>query len=262
MKIKKCIVFIICIFIMIFSIISNIPVNADSVNITYQPFTHLVYCIEIVSPTYIDFRVYATIDQNGVMSYSASTYSVSWDLSAENTNANGVYFEEGQVYLVKYDGDYVQVNFSILYDEYLGQYYESGYWAGYNTGLGETEQGAYDNGLERGKDLGYASGYENGYSDGDADGQALYQYGTTGYQTIFDAGKDAGIDIGKNMQIDDPVESEHAFYQMLRQIARYPVDIFTTGLNVDIFGVNVGGFLLGIGVVAIILTIFRKIRGL
>lgn len=261
MKIKKCIVFIICIFIIVFSIFSNIPVNADSVNITYSPFTDFVYCYDIVDSYHIEFIVYAEIS-DGIMVYESSPYLDEWELSAENTHVGGSYFVVGNVYLVKRNADIVDVGFSVLYDTYLGMYYDSGYWSGYNVALDATEQEIYQSGLDRGESLGYSSGKLDGYDDGYADGQALYQYGTTGYQSIYDAGKEAGIVIGRNQQIDDPVESDHAFYQMLRQIARYPVEIFTTGLNVDIFGVNVGGFLLGIGIVAIILTIFRKIRGL
>lgn len=272
MKIKKCIVFIFCIFIMVFSIFSYLPVNADSVNITYHPFTNYVYCYDIVDSYHVEVVVYADIS-DGIMIYNSTPYLDEWELSAENTNVNGSYFVEGNVYLVKYNGSLVDVNYVVSYDAYLGQYYDNGYWSGYNVALDENEQEIYESGLNRGQSLGYSSGKQDGYNEGYADGQSLYVYGSNGYNTIYQDGKEDGYQEGLQAQIEDPVDGNHAFYQLLRQIAKFPVEIFTGrfneatghyegGLNVDIFGVNIGGFLLGIGVVAIILAVFRKIRGL
>lgn len=271
MKIKKCIVLFFCIFIMLFSIFSYLPLNADSVNITYHPFTHLIYCSDIVDLYHVEVVVYAEIS-DGIMIMNGSVSRDEWELNAENTHSNGSYFNEGYVYLVKYNGSYIDVNYVILYDDYLGQYYDNGYWSGYGVALDSNEQQIYQSGLDRGQSLGYALGEQSGYESGYADGQSLYAYGSQGYNNIYNAGKDDGYQQGLQEQIDDDVETTPSFYKMLRQIARYPVEMFTGryneethqyegGLNIDIFGVNIGGFLLGIGIVAIIFGIIRKIKG-
>lgn len=51
------------------------------------------------------------------------------------------------------------------------------------------------------------------------------------------------------------------FRKLLSAIFMFPIQFFTVGLDVDIFGINIGDFLLGLFMIVILLTIFKFLLG-
>ena len=97
---------------------------------------------------------------------------------------------------------------------------------------------------------------DDAYQSGKIAGENEFAYGSVGYTAIYDSGYYDGYRDGESHPLN-----ENGFYTMLKTVALYPVQIFTDGLNVDIFGVNVGGFLLGIGMLALVFFLLRKFLG-
>lgn len=51
------------------------------------------------------------------------------------------------------------------------------------------------------------------------------------------------------------------FRNLLSAIFMFPIQFFTVGLDVDLFGINIGDFLLGLFMIVILLTIFKFLLG-
>lgn len=254
-RIYQILIFILCMFMFLSLFLPSL--SAASYEINYNPFTDLVYVVS-VDNTSIEVLKYAEIN-DGIMVGNDVVELDEYHLSGENTQPSGSVFSQGQMYLVKINNNVIDINYVILFNNFISQYGDSYYWQGYNVALDSSEQDILESGRQQGYSAGFIAGKQEGYDDGYADGQYPYSYGQSGYQSIFDAGKAAGEEVGRQEQIDF---GETNLYTMLRQIALYPVKIFTEGLNVDIFGVNVGGVLLGLGILVVILFIFKKVRGL
>lgn len=265
---KKLFIFIVIGFVIISSIIINIPirVHADSSLRRYLGIASWDSANHMNTITY-----YAYYDDSlNVKPYAywyymeAEAYLQCFSEEYEQSYNYGVLmifygsFESGNLFNVESTtDDYQELNI-----------YSSIYNVGYNQGATEVGEASYQQGVRYGTEITeqYYSegndGYSEIFSDGQEAGRNEYAYGTGKYWNIYNAGKDDGVQIGYNRAIDEGVAPDSNFYLMLRQVAKYPVEIFTEGLDVDIFGVNIGGFLLGLGMVVIVITLLRKIRGL
>jgi len=256
---KKIFVFIVIVMIMLMSIIYYVPsakVNADGGETT---------CLAVAqySSHVNTWTIYAVYNENTQRFYFNETPSV---LTDYNEDSDTYYY--GQLVLMTYQpytssliqvdsvtNDLSQVN-TILTDLYDVRYND-----GYTAGVNATYSSAYEQG--------YNQGYDGGYKDGDdhgiVTGRSEYAVGTTKYNAIFQAGEDVGEErgysIGYQKAINDGVTGGSAFYNMLKNIATYPVRIFSEGLDVEIFGVNVGGFLLGVAMIFIVVTIIKLVLG-
>lgn len=263
---KKIFVFLVIGFVIMAGILSNfVKVNADVGTIEYNEYNYLINVFELnYQDDFYLYNVIAVIDNNQLDYVGGDNVGYSWKSDWQIT-AEGVYLVsatagESQLGNAYY---YLIITLCTPYESYLATYDNYSYTYGYSEGLSKGREYGYNEAVEEYNDY-YGEGgegYEYIYGLGETAGSSDYAYGTEGYWTIYNAGKDYGYSAGIDYATRHDLTEGSAFYNMLRQIAMYPVEIFTTGLDVDIFGINVGGFLLGIGMVALIFTIIKLFRG-
>lgn len=174
-------------------------------------------------------------------------------LTLENwQNTSGDQINTG-IYLLKLD---IQGNL-ILKAEPLNTYY--------NTMINNQSEFYYQNGYDTGTSTNASRAYEAGYIKGSQEYAEEYQLAIENLeqqhqeelQTARDESYQLGIEYAQSHTINQP-----QLYDMLKQVALYPVLIFTQGLDIDIFGINIGGLLLGIFMIALMIIIIRLVIGI
>lgn len=114
-----------------------------------------------------------------------------------------------------------------IYDVYDNS--NANYNDGYNDGYANGNNVGYNNGYNEGR----TTGYNNGYAQGDA------------------VGYSRGVAESNN----------YSFIGLIGAVIDAPIRAFTGLLNFEILGVNLSGFLLGLFSIALVLFIYRKVKG-
>lgn len=101
----------------------------------------------------------------------------------------------------------------------------------------------------------YQSAYKQGYDTGVAMGSQDSKY----YQSLYES---AQLTIDElHEQLNDPTNFDNlTFYNLLSNISMYPVNFFKEGLDVEIFGVNVGNVMLGVFMITLTISLAGIIR--
>ena len=99
----------------------------------------------------------------------------------------------------------------------------------------------------------YQAGYNTGYGDGIVYGKA------EGSSTGYTSGYQAGYEVGKIAGASEA--NDYTFLSLIGAVIDAPINAFTSMFNLDILGVNLTNFFLGLFSIAIILFVVRKIRG-
>lgn len=143
------------------------------------------------------------------------------------------------------NGNNIIISDIYYYDEFLPHvnniYYSEGYINGYNNGINENNDIQYNEGYNNGYNEGYNVGSSNGYNNGYNEGL------TIGYNNGYMEGQTSS-------------EDNFSLLSLLSLILMYPFKVIALGMDVNIFGVNVGGLIIGllaIGLVIGLISIFR-----
>lgn len=156
--------------------------------------------------------------------------------------------------------------------------YTYGYEVGYNKGFTDGKEAGYDIGYDSGRNEGYREGYDegyelgyqfgedHGYQEGQQDGiSAGYQ---NGYNIGFNEGRQEGYDIGYGQGYEDG--QAHPVYkdayeldigEIFSGVSSVPKNIINTVFDINLFGINVAGFLGSILIVVIVAFVIKKVKG-
>lgn len=121
------------------------------------------------------------------------------------------------------------------------------YTNGYDIGLSSTTSDAYSQG--------YSSGYTSGYNSGSSELNSQKNY----YEGVIDS-QNQDIQYYQNI-INSGSSPWGSFTSLLGTIFLFPIRFFKEGFDVDLFGVNLGGFIVGVGILAISFLILGVIFG-
>lgn len=99
----------------------------------------------------------------------------------------------------------------------------------------------------------YQEGYTNGYQEGQSDG---YNDAYNSQQTIIDRLNDEYDNLNERYQ--DYINGHTNFAALVWSIASTPFETFKTIWDVDLLGINIGNFVIGIMFVGIVLWAWKK----
>lgn len=223
----------------------NLLVSIEDSNLTSGVFEGHLVVVATITSNQLDF---VSID----LSYPDFT-------CYENDLLNGPYESYGatgiiasNLYFVQSEDDYPSSSYSIIgaseYNTYL-QWNNGGmYDAGYGVGVATTEvSDAYSEGVEFGKE------------------QAQKDFTRTLNSALFQkdltiASLQDDIDYYRGI-INSGSTPWGSFKSLLGTIFIYPIKFFKEGFDVDFFGVNLGGLIIGLGLLGISLAIVGAVLG-
>lgn len=126
----------------------------------------------------------------------------------------------------------------------LAQGQQIGYQQGYTAG----EQAGYGQGYTAGEQIGYGNGYNAGYQEG----------AELGYDLGYDEGYDDGVASVPPSQGGDVIISESLdIPSVITSIPSAIRTMIDNGLDIDIFGINIGALLVSLLVVAIVAVVIK-----
>lgn len=234
---------------------SEIPVNY----LTYQAVVKIesVYLINGVYEGHCEIMF--KIEDNNLINYNDSMYPDFYCdeadlLSGPYETYGATELKRRKWYLIQYSNNQNLneiTQFTIIKASEINTFYQ--YWInenynlGYSAGANDTEQEIYENGYNNGLQQA-TQNYLRGLNEQKAQYEATIQAQQQQINELTDT-----INSGRT-----PWGS---FKSLLGTIFLFPIRFFKEGLNVEIFGVNVGGLMLGIGMIGIILAILGIILG-
>lgn len=158
----------------------------------------------------------------------------------------------GSCYLIQLvsDGSYYDYTNYMQFDSYLNyfvsQSYQSGFRDGYASGVSVTDSGdAYNAGVSYGvssANANWQGQYDSMYSE-------MLEYARTQWQAGYDAG------------VDNTHTEDLTIWSLFTTIIMFPIRILTEGFNVELFGVNIGGFLLAFIAISLVLIAIKFFLG-
>jgi len=267
---KKILVFFSVIAVILVSIFSVVPkVNADTnVVIEYDEYNYVISITQIDSD-YIYFFVVSHIENN-VWSDSPSS-DLSYAENHDQITSYGTYLVNASLLnntsaLYYY---FMYIDEAILLQSYLNTATNGistqSYNYGYTTGYGAAAENDTAVAFNTGKQDAYNSlvpgeaHYDFIYDKATADTSKYYESGQPGYQAIYNYGYQKALNDYDEIISDDPEDLN--FLTMFKVIVNYITDFFRVGLNVEIFGVNIGNFCIGIFILSAVLFLIRLIFG-
>lgn len=130
--------------------------------------------------------------------------------------------------------------------------YEAGYEEGLEEGFNEGQQSGLTQGYQQGYTAGEQIGYGNGYNAGYQEGAEL------GYDLGYDEGYDDGVASVPPSQGGDVIISESLdIPSVITSIPSAIRTMIDNGLDIDIFGINIGALLVSLLVVAIVAVVIK-----
>lgn len=146
------------------------------------------------------------------------------------------------------DNEAYYINRITTISRYLDKITDTAYSDGYTVGINATDLiGAYNEGKEKGLEEAQ-SNYLNSLNQNN-------DYWQEQYNSIV-----ADRDYYRNLY-NSGQHPWGSFTSLLGTIFLFPIKFFKEGFNIDFFGVNVGGFIIGLGLIGIILAIIGLILG-
>lgn len=121
----------------------------------------------------------------------------------------------------------------------------------------------YNQGYETGMDANNQEAWEQGKQQGLNEATNNYNQTLDTITNQYNAGLQAKQDQIDTLQdlVDGNTTPWGSFKSLLGFIMTFPIQFFKEGLDVDIFGVNVGGLIVGVGILLVLLTIIGFIFG-
>lgn len=267
---KKIILFFTVIALIIVSIFVYFPkVNADNnVVIEYDEYNYIISITEIDSD-YIYFYVVSHISNNvwsdspsSDLSYaenndlitSYGTYLVNASL-LNNTSAIYYYY----MYISTATNLFTYLN--TVSSGISNNSYSIGYTTGYANGVSDDAELAFNAGKQDAyNSLTPGNPYYNEiYNKGYYDSAKSYEVGGSNYNTIYDKGYQKALNEFDSYLGDD--NTDITFLSMFKAITQFITDFFVVGLNVEIFGINIGEFCVGIFLISAIMFLLKLIFG-
>ena len=265
---KRIFGFIFVFLLVLFSCINVIPlkadveVNQDGLSIEYDEYNYLIYISDSTSSSCTAF-ILGDVDNTTISFYGGTLTDPFYIDNVGNNFDIGVYLVNGSI--VEYDDPYyyaeLVISQAVLYDSFVntvvsGQTINS-YNKGYQEGLLQNQDEVYRQAYSEGQNsVNDPSNplYQEIFEKGQEYEDQYYEEGHQGYQMIYSIGYQDALDL-----IGD--EDNPTFMIMFKTIINYIRDFFVVGLNVEIFGINIGNFCLGIFMLSIfmmVLNIFRR----
>ena len=121
----------------------------------------------------------------------------------------------------------------------------------------ETYNQGYTIGYENGSAEGFARGNDNGYRSAET------QYttpGTSEYLSIYNVGKQNGLTEGYTQALDQGTTATTIFAGII-SVGLLPINVFLQMLDLNVFGINIGGLISGLLTVAVVIIIVRFLFG-
>lgn len=236
--------FIFAILIIIVSLFGVIPIKAD----TFNPNALLNVYSYNQNGDYWNCTISGYIN-NGII--TNSDINDSFRIADNNTSITSI-----GVYVVECDID-IDLYTIITYEEItLNQYLTNYYNDGVNDGAnGPSYQIGYESGFKDGVDSVQPNTaiYDEIYNKGVSDTEEYYSQGNLGYQQIYNQGAQSILDT-----IGD--EENPNFLIMFKVIINWIRDFFLVGMDVNIFGINIGEFCLGVFMLSIFMLVLNFFR--
>ena len=249
--------FIFAFSLILMSVISVIPVNADSISyIEYDEYNYIVYIVEENN----DYTAYILAHINDNFLEYVDTADPYYQ---DSLSSNGVFLVNASIssYQDQYYYAELVISQAILWQVYINTATLAKYNQGYTDGSQAENSVIYgigfDDGVDSVKDPANPL-YQEIFVKGQEYEDQYYEEGQQGYDSIYDRGYNDGA-----QSILDTIgdEDNPSFLVMFKVIINYIRDFFLVGMNVEIFGINIGNFCLGIFMLSIfmmILNIFRR----
>lgn len=238
-------------------------------------------------PLVLDFYFVSSSSDFASLSGKPFTEFPSYDFTITSGQGYQPYSTEYELYATEdmqnaTDGEsYI---FSVLYSASV--YSEDDFCFGYSTSVGSTEDMFYlynvfssqweeinvFNRLLKGHhsvffpgeanpdyETGFQDGYNKGYEDGQLsiDPDIIYE---NGYRDGYEKGKADGYDEGYAKGVED--SKHYTFFGLLSAVVDAPVHVFSSLLDVDILGFNLGGLFRSLLLVALVVASIRLFSGI
>lgn len=236
-KRKKFVIGLVLVVIIIIGFICcSIKPKALAFEIDYQDFDYVcgVSHTEVdSSDLLVDLEIIAMIQNNKLV------YEIDSIGSARLINGDPREILVDNVYLIKYDSQGGIIQRYALLDDFIadsnGYYYENGY----SASVTDTPNQSYDNGYNIGYEEGLLVGIETQNSIISDKNSTIAQQ----QETIND--------LTEALQESDKGFKFATFGQLMSAIVSYPIQFFKEGLNVEVFGINVGAFIVAIVLISV-----------
>lgn len=220
-------------------------INFNAAENDFSDFNYVIYLeSEDVEINYSYVKIiYLIEDDNSISMYEYSTFTY----INNNSSSFNLLGMDNTLFCVNaiINGNNIIISDIAYFDIYINYLndisFNSGYENGYNNGLNVNDNtqynDGYNNGYNEGFNVGSNSGYSNGYNEGL----------TIGYNNGF---------------MDGQVSNDDNFslLSLLSIILMYPFKVIALGMDVNIFGINIGALIIGllaIGLVVGIISIFK-----
>lgn len=222
----------------------SIKTKADTYKeVDYEGYNYIVNVVDTnYQDDFVVFNIIASISNN-IITYQNNSFDnigYAWK-SDMDINQLGVYLVhattgEPQLGFAYYY--FANVDLITSYDLYITR---ANYQDGYNEGI--SNQYSYGEGYQEGYNMGNQEGYDTGYTEGLGSG--------------YDLGYDTGYNVGINTQVPN---QQLSIMNLLGLIFMYPFKLIGLGMDIELFGVNIGALILTLLVVGFVLGIIGIVR--
>ena len=192
-----------------------------------------------------DYGTFVNVDFTGNTQYNSLAYNevyISEVIQAYDSN-NYLYYVIGSLQSIEPFNDY-------LNDQYNNALSES-YVNGYNTGINSNSTEIFNAGIDKGKNDQYQIDYDNFNNQ--------IKVINDNHQIIVDDLTQQIADL--NEQLDDNGAVNLKLRTFLSYLFTFPIQFFKEGFNVDLFGVNIGGLIVGLMMFGITFTLLGVLLG-
>lgn len=217
----------------------SLPTKTNADSIEYNEYNYLVNVYELnYDNDFYLFNVIASIQNNILIYVDGDNTGYAWKSDIDISQVGLYLVNASSLEPVLNFYYYLQLNQVISYQTYIANVDNFAYTTGYSNGFIDGNADGYDTGY----DLGYNEGLESQSSSHYSDGYS------NGYDTGYDLGYNAGI----NAQIP---QQQFSLFSLLGVIFLFPFKLLALGFDIDIFGVNVGGLMIGCIIIFFIMAI-------